>query len=251
MAKKKQVKKKKAKEAFVIKSQGTPLPDGPDAITKKVALDIYIGTIKRHPLLSRERELSIAKRYYKDKRKEDAQLLVLSNLRLVVKLAYEYVQSGIHILDLIQEGNIGLLQAVRGFDPYKGVKLSSYASYWIRAYIRSFILKNWSLVKIGTTKAQRKLFYQLQKEKNRLEAMGIRPEVKYLAEKLDVKEKEVVEMDQRLSGRDLSLYNPAHKNDEDGETLIQSVRDKTEQIDDRLAKQEVQDEFLERLNSFE
>ncbi len=214
-------------------------------------LQAYLQTIKRHPLLSPPKELEVAKRYYDEKDPEAARLLILSNLRLVVKIAYDYVRSGFQILDLVQEGNIGLLQAVREYNPYRGVKFSSYASYWIKAYIRSFILKNWSMVKVGTTRSQRTLFYKLQKEKAKLEAMGITPQTHQLAERLHVKEKEVEEMSQRLSGRDVSLNAPLKSGDQDNHGLIQFMGDDSPSADEQISAHEIQTEFKERLNAFE
>jgi RNA polymerase sigma-32 factor len=222
-----------------------------ESTEKSEALQNYLRSLKNYPLLTPEREFEVAKKYVQDRDSASAQLLILSNLRLVVKIAYEYLRAGIHVLDLIQEGNIGLLQAVKEFDPYKGVKLSSYASYWIKAYIRAFIIKNWSLVKIGTTRSQRALFYKLQKEKNRLEQLGISPEPKYLAERLHVKEKEIIEMSQRLGGKDISLNTPMYSDDQTGDTLLQSLKDTSEGADEKLANKEVADEFVERLNAFE
>src|SRR5207248_2829576 len=129
-------------------------------------------------------------------------------LRLVVKIAYEYRRAYRNLMDLIQEGNIGLMQAVKRYDPYRGVKLSSYAAWWIRAYILRFILNNWRLVKLGTTQAQRKLFFNLNKEKQRLLSLGVDPSSAELAKRLDVPESEVTEMDRRLSGADVSLDAP-------------------------------------------
>ncbi|MDB5037142.1 MAG: polymerase sigma factor [Bacteriovoracaceae bacterium] len=246
--KKPRAKKVEKERALPAKTQSlVPIPA--ESTGKGEALQNYLTSIKTYPLLNAEKELEVATKYKKTQDPDSAQLLILSNLRLVVKIAYDYARAGIHILDLIQEGNIGLLQAVKEFDPYKGVKLSSYASYWIKAYIRAFILKNWSLVKMGTTRAQRSLFYKLQKEKNRLELLGIAPEPKYLAEKLQVKEREVIEMSQRLGGKDISLNAPLF--DDEGETLLQSVRDTSVGADEQLATKEVQDEFTERLNAFE
>ena len=131
-----------------------------------------------------------------------------ANLRLVVKLAYEYRRAYKNIMDLIQEGNIGLMQAVKRYDPYRGVKLSSYAAWWIRAYMLRFILNNWRLVKLGTTQAQRKLFFNLNKEKAKLAAMGIEPTPEVIADRLGVEPKEVVDMDRRLSASDASLDAP-------------------------------------------
>jgi RNA polymerase sigma-32 factor len=222
-----------------------------DAGTKSEALQVYLTNLKRYPLLSPSKELEIAKKVFDEKDPEASKLLILSNLRLVVKIAYGYLRSGFHVLDLVQEGNIGLLQAVKEYDPYRGVKFSSYASYWIKAYIRSFILRNWSLVKLGTTRAQRTLFYKLQKEKNKLEAMGLVPQTKYLADKLNVKETEVKEMSQRMSGRDLSLSSPLKSDEPEGDSLLNLIRDSSASADDQLAKREIEEEFTERLNAFE
>jgi RNA polymerase sigma-32 factor len=131
--------------------------------------------------------------------------LVTANLRLVVKIAYEYRRAYKNMMDLIQEGNIGLMQAVKKYDPYRGVKLSSYAAWWIRAYMLRFILNNWRLVKLGTTQAQRKLFFNLSKEKARLSALGIEPTDAEIAKRLNVSESEVSEMDKRLARSDASL----------------------------------------------
>ncbi|HSR12345.1 MAG TPA: sigma-70 family RNA polymerase sigma factor, partial [Thermodesulfobacteriota bacterium] len=145
----------------------------------------YLVEIRRFPLLTRPEEMELAKRWLEEKDRYAAYRLVVSNLRLVVKIAFEYQRAYSNILDLIQEGNLGLMQAVKKFDPYRDVKLSSYASWWIRAYILKFLIDNWSLVKIGTTQAQRKLFLRLKKEKGRLEAMGFDPGPKLLAGRLN------------------------------------------------------------------
>ncbi len=227
----------------------TPVPV--ESPSRTEALQAYIRSLKEYPLLSPQKESEIAKKYFDSKDKHAAQVLILSNLRLVVKIAYEYLRTGFHALDLIQEGNIGLMRAVQDYDPYRGVKFSSYASHWIKAYIRSFILSNWSLVKMGTTKAQRTLFYRLQKEKAKLEALGMRPEPKYLADKLHVKEQEVIDMSQRLSGKDVSLHAPMRGDDPDGDTLIHMLRQEGRGADDDLADEEIRMEFEERLNAFE
>ena len=168
-------------------------------------LQRYLLEIRKYKLLTREEERELAIRAKKGD-KEAAYKLVTSNLRLVVKIALEYHRYWTRsLLDLIQEGNIGLLQAVKKFDPYKGIKFSYYASFWIRAYILKYIMDNWKLVKVGTTQAQRKLFYNLAKEREKLISQGIIPETKLLAERLDVKEREVEEMSQRMDGWEISL----------------------------------------------
>jgi RNA polymerase sigma-32 factor len=169
------------------------------------ALQLYMREVQRHALLSPDEEHRLAVHYHKQEDVETAARLVTANLRLVVKIAYEYRRAYRNMMDLIQEGNIGLMQAVKRYDPYRGVKLSSYAAWWIRAYMLRFILNNWRMVKIGTTQAQRKLFFNLSKEKARLSAMGIEPTHAEIARRLNVDEKEVVEMDRRLARGDASL----------------------------------------------
>ncbi|TVQ80940.1 MAG: sigma-70 family RNA polymerase sigma factor [Bradymonadales bacterium] len=214
-------------------------------------LGAYLSAIGNYPLLSPEDEKKVAEKYHNTKDPEAARILVVANLRLVVKIANDYLQRGIQLLDLIQEGNVGLLQAVKDYDPYRGVKFSTYASYWIKAYIRQFILRNWSLVKIGTTKAQRALFYRLQKEKSRLEALGIEPEAKLLAERFEVKEREINEMTQRMGSRDLSLNTPIRSGQTDDLSLIHSLPDDQPEIDFSLAEREIESEFSRRLDHFE
>jgi len=169
-------------------------------------LDIYIAQINRYAILSADEEFRFAVKFKKYNDMEAAEKLVVSNLRFVVKIAHEYRNYGVKLADLIQEGNIGLMHAVKKFDPYKGYRLISYAVWWIRAYIQNFIIKSWSLVKIGTTQAQRKLFFKLGQAKRKLEALSQKnPEFGEIAESLGVKETEIEEMDQRLTYRDLSL----------------------------------------------
>lgn len=183
-------------------------------------LQLYIQDIRRYPLLSREEEHELAVRYLESGDLEAARRLVTSNLRLVVKIAHEYRRAHRNLLDLIQEGNVGLVQAVKKYDPYRGVKLSSYAAWWIRAYMLKFILNNWRLVKIGTTQAQRKLFFNLKKERDKLEALGFDASPKALAAALDVPEREVIDMERRLLQGDLSLDAPLGKDDDSGRSHL-------------------------------
>ena len=178
------------------------------------ALQAYMREVQRHPLLSADEEHKLAVQYQKGQDRDVAARLVTANLRLVVKIAYEYRRAYRNMMDLVQEGNIGLMQAVKRYDPYRGVKLSSYAAWWIRAYMLRFILNNWRLVKVGTTQAQRKLFFNLNKEKARLTAMGIEPSHAEIAKRLNVAESEVTEMDRRLARADASL--DATVNEADG-----------------------------------
>jgi RNA polymerase sigma-32 factor len=182
----------------------------------------YLTEISRYPLLSRAEEKTLAEKVFKDKDRDAARKLVVSNLKLVVKIALGYYNTYMNVRDLIQEGNIGLMQAVKKYNPYKGTKFSTYASFWIRAYMLKFIRNNWSLVKVGTTENQKKLFYGLEKEKRRLEAKGILPAPQLLASNLDVKQEEIEEMERRLTLTDVSLDQPAY---EDGdETMMDMVR---------------------------
>jgi RNA polymerase sigma-32 factor len=175
----------------------------------KNSLESYLIQINQFPLLTREEEFQLAVTYRKYNDIKAAQKLITSNLRFVVKVAFEYKSYGVKLLDLVQEGNIGLMMAVKKFDPYKGYRFISYAIWWIRAYIQNFIIKSWSLVKIGTTQAQKKLFYKIGKVRKALESEGDN-EKKYelLAKNLDVAKSDIVEMEQRMSSRDLSLDAP-------------------------------------------
>ncbi len=165
----------------------------------------YMAEVRRYPLLTREQEQALAVRYRETGDKRAAEALVTSNLRFVVKVAAEYSKFGARLIDLVQEGNVGLMHAVREFNPYKGVRLITYAVWWIRGYIQDYLMRQYSMVRIGTTQSQRKLFYRLQKEKDLLESMGEEPSVKLLSTRLGVSEADVESMTQRMQGRDVSL----------------------------------------------
>jgi RNA polymerase sigma-32 factor len=209
------------------------------ALVKFDPLQRYLSEISRYRLLTREEERELGIRVQQHGDREAAYALVTSNLRLVVKIALEFQRVWMqNLLDLIQEGNIGLMQAVRKFDPYKNVKFSYYASFWIKAYILKFIMDNWRLVKIGTTQGQRKLFFKLKKEKQKLIDQGFDPKPKLLSERLGVSEREIVDMDQRLDGWDLSLDAP-FKDDSDTER-IEFLSTPSESIEDKVAKKEIE-----------
>lgn len=176
-------------------------------------LETYMREVQAHKLLSPEEERTLAVRYTETQDVDAAARLVTAHLRLVVKIAYEYRRAYRNMMDLIQEGNMGLMQAVKKYDPYRGVKLSSYAAWWIRAYMLRYILANWRLVKLGTTQAQRKLFFNLNKEKARLSAMGIEPSNAEIARRLEVTESDVDEMEKRLARGDASLDAPVNEGD--------------------------------------
>ncbi|HEY6395807.1 MAG TPA: RNA polymerase factor sigma-32 [Candidatus Binataceae bacterium] len=182
-------------------------------------LNRYLAEIRRFPLLTREEETEIAKRYDKTHDPDDAYRLVTANLRLVVKLAYQFARASRNVLDLIQEGNVGLMEAVKNFDPYRGIRFPSYAVWWVRAYIYRYLINNWRLVKIGTTQAQRKLFFNLRKESERLEAEGFTPRPQLLARRMGVKESEVREMQERMGQSEVSLDQPVNAGTEDTRLL--------------------------------
>ena len=182
--------------------------DSASSIERFDALSTYLREVQRHPLLSPEETQSLAVKFLGTQDAAVAARLVTANLRLVVKIAYEYRRAYKNIMDLIQEGNIGLMQAVKRYDPYRGVKLSSYAAWWIRAYILRFILNNWRLVKLGTTQAQRKLFFNLRKKRAELAALGIEPTNAEIAKQLNVPESEVEDMEVRLQASEKSLDAP-------------------------------------------
>jgi RNA polymerase sigma-32 factor len=189
----------------------------PQSIAKMDAMAVYLRQIQRHRLLTPEETHELAVRFRETEDPAAAAKLVTSNLRLVVKIAYEYRRAYKNIMDLVQEGNIGLMQAVKRYDPYRGVKLSSYGAWWIRAYILRFILNNWRLVKLGTTQAQRKLFFNLRKTRAELQARGIDPSDAEVAKRLNVSETEVSEMEVRLSSGEKSLDAPV--GDSDGRSM--------------------------------
>lgn len=218
-----------------------PVPAADRDVGPGDALTRYLAELRHHAPIPREEEHALAVRWVEEGDREAARRLVLANLRLVVKIAMEYRRTWTNVLDLIQEGNVGLLQAVQRFDPYQGVKLSSYAVYWIRAYVLKYLLDNIRLVRLGTTRAQRKLFFRLNKEKRELERLGFEVEPRLIAERLDVSEDDVRDMEQRLGQSDLSIDAPVR--DEEGSAtygdfLASGVRS---------AEQDVADEELRRV----
>ena len=207
----------------------------------------YLSEVSKYPVLTREEELEISTRVFKEKDKAAAQKLAISNLKLVVKISLEYYNTYLNILDLIQEGNVGLLHAVKKYNPYKGTKFSTYASFWIRAYILKYIMDSWSLVKVGTTQGQRKLFYRLNKEKQKLEALGVYPAPKLLASTLDVKEEEVEDMEKRLAYTDISLEAPVH--DESDDTIMDMMKS-GENVEEVVAEKEKSEIIAKKVTEF-
>ncbi len=203
----------------------------------KNSLQAYLLQINQFPLLTQEEEFKLAVRYRKYNDIEAAHKLITSNLKFVVKVAFEYKSYGVKIQDLVQEGNIGLMMAVKKFNPYKGYRFISYAIWWIRAYIQNFIIKTWSLVKIGTTQAQKKLFYKIGKVRKALESDGA-GEKKYerLAKDLDVTKGDIIEMEQRMAARDLSLDAPFDEGQE--LTHLELLRENSPDQEEAIAQEE-------------
>src|ERR671921_2382640 len=203
------------------------------AVVPVTALQQYLAEVRRYPYLSKEEELRLFEEYRTQGSREAAVKLIMANLRVSVAIAYEYLHTGGDHMDLIQEGNIGLMQAIKKFDPSKNVRFYAYAAWWTRAYILRYLLNNYRLVKIGTTQDQRRLFYNLRKEKAKLEREGFAPDTKLLADRLNVRERDVIEMDQRLGSWELSLDQPIGQ-ENDG-TLMDVLSAHEQPADEKLA----------------
>ena len=231
------------------KNLPVPKASSGNAVTKYDPLQSYLSEISQYRLLTREEEVELGIRIQEHEDSDAAYELVTANLRLVVKIALDFQRVWMqNLLDLIQEGNIGLMQAVRKFDPYKNVKFSYYASFWIKAYILKFIMDNWRLVKIGTTQGQRKLFFKLKKEKQKLIEQGFDPKPKLLADRLGVSQKEIIDMDQRLDGWDVSLDAPL-KEDSDTER-IEFLNAESDSAEDQVARKELETLLHNKVETF-
>ena len=242
----------------IIKHKKPQRKEAKKEIVSYDPLQRYLSEIRQYPKLSKEEEFELAKKYRDSGDLDAAYKLVMANLKLVVIIAKEYQRNVQKIVDLIQEGNIGLMEAVKKFDPFKETKFSSYAVYWIRAYMLRYLINNVRLVKVGTTQAQRKLFYNLKKEQAKLEREGFVAEAKLLAKRLNVKESEVIEMQQRLALPDLSVDAPINKNEEGANTLHSVLSDDSESIEQKVIKEDFAnalriaiDEFKENANEKE
>ncbi len=223
------------------------------AISPNDPLRQYLEEVKRHPLLSPEEEIELVQRMTEKGDIEAAKRLVSANLRLVVKIAFEYRSVYANVMDLIQEGNIGLMKAVSKYDPSKGARLGYYSTWWIRSYILKYLLDNFRLVKVGTTQAQKKLFYHLMREKQRLEAQGLDAGPKLLAQKLDVKESEVVEMQQRLgsTGAEMSIDTPIRPDSSSTATHGDLIVDESaNQTEEKLIENELLHVLTEEIPTF-
>ncbi len=238
-------------DAIAAQLRAAPAPAGSTALARRDPLAAYMGEVRRHPLLTRDEEHELAVRWVEQGDREAGRTLVTSNLRLVVKIAHEYRRAYQNLLDLVQEGNVGLVRAVQKFDPYRGVKLSTYSGWWIRAYILKYILNNWRLVKIGTTQNQRKLFFNLRKQREALLAAGVDPTPERIAKELDVSPREVMEMERRMAAPDVSLDAPLGTEDgSDGRTRLDLIEDHHADPENRVDAAEFKDLLQEKLRKF-
>ena len=219
------------------------------SLIPSTALNRYLAEVRRYPFLSKEEEIQLFHEYRVQGNREAAVKLILANLRVSIAIASEYAHTGADQMDLIQEGNVGLMQAIKKFDVARNVRFYAYAAWWVRAFILRYLLNSHRLVKIGTTQEQRKLFYNLRKEKAKLERLGFVPDAKLIADRLQVRERDVVEMDQRLGGWELSLDQPI--NPEDGEsTFLDLLPAQTPAIDESLAEDQLRILFRQKLGEF-
>lgn len=218
------------------------------ALTPTTTLSRYLAEVRRYPFLSKEEEIQLFHEYQQLGTREAAVKLILANLRVSVKIASEYGLAGLDQMDLIQEGNVGLLQAMKKFDPTKNVRFYAYAAWWVRAFVLRYLVNNFRLVKIGTTQEQRRLFYNLRREKAKLERQGYIPDPKLLADRLNVRERDVVEMDQRLGSWELSLDQPMT---EDGEGTFHDLLPTIQTpVDDQLGHTQLRLLFRKKLAEF-
>ncbi|MDL1955480.1 MAG: RNA polymerase factor sigma-32 [Candidatus Desulfofervidus auxilii] len=222
---------------------GTIVPPSGAAIVQR-----YLWEINRYPILTPEEEFRLAKLYKEKHDREAAFKLITSNLRLVVKIALEFQHFWVsNLMDLIQEGNIGLMMALKKYDPDKGIRFSYYATFWIKAYILKFILDNWRLVKIGTTQAQRKLFYNLYKEKEKLAQLGYEPMPQLIAQRLQVRESDVIEMEQRMGSSEVSLDAPLSADTDD--SLVEVIPAQSETPEESWANAEIKELLRKKIDS--
>jgi len=214
------------------------------------SLERYMGEISQYEILTREEMDDLAMRVHERNDRSAAYRLISANLRLVVKVAKDFQKFWMqNFMDLVQEGNIGLIKATKKYDPYKGVKFSYYATYWIRAYILKFLMNNWRLVKLGTTQAQRKLFFSLNKEKKLLESQGFEAEPDLLAKRLKVKRSEVVEMSNRMIHNEISLESPVGQ--ESDEEQIGFIPAREPSIEDSLCLKDMKTKLHDFLKTMQ
>lgn len=243
-----------SRDEFLPVTKTPSLPASFDRKSSEVSirdpLQLYLREIARFPMLKPDEELELARRVRDENDQDAAFRLVSSHLRLVVKIAMDFQRRWMqNALDLVQEGNVGLMKAVQKFDPEKGIKFSYYAAFWVKAYILKYIMDNWRMVKVGTTQTQRKLFYNLNKERQRLQTMGFDPTTELLSEKLDVSPTDIEEMDQRLSRNDMSLNAPI--GEESDATRMDFLPALDPGVEEKLANDEITEILLQNIRGIE
>ena len=235
-----------------VKGVTTPAEDEEHSVAVYDPLHHYLMEVRKYPFLTREEEnhLAISSKSPNEDALQAITDLVLSHLRLVASIAMEYRHLPIDTMDLIQEGNIGLMQAIKKFDPYRNIRVATYAAWWIRAYILKYLIQNWRLVKIGTTEVQRKLFFNLSKEREKLERLGFVAGPKLLADRLNVKEQDVIEVEQRMRwGVEVSL-DATHKNEDGETTLMETLPSHEEGVEEKVSREQLTALFQAKLKEF-
>jgi RNA polymerase sigma-32 factor len=237
--------KKPRRVASTMPALSTPR----ESMPARDLLNHYLAELRKYPLLTPEEEKEVAIAYYEHGDQAAGERLVTANLRLVVKLAFQYHRQWSNVLDLIQEGNVGLVQALSRYDPYRGIRFSSYAQYWIRAMILRFLMDNYRLVRLGSTRAARQLFFQLRKERERLIKEGLQPKTRLIAERLNVSEKEVIAVDRHMRAPAMSIDAPLKEGE--GRALVDIIGDADESgPENNVLRGQLQDVVKEKLGIF-
>jgi len=236
---------------IVPRDPDLPRGEAAGAIAPEDPLRRYLAEIRSYPRLTREEENELAVRYVQKGDHAAAQKLATSSLRLVVRIAMDYRRSYLNLLDLIQEGNIGLLQGIRKYDPYRGVPFSAYAGYWIRAYLLKYLLDHWSLVRVGTTNIRRRLFYNLKREQERLRGLGVEAGPKLLAKNLGAEESDVIEVSQALQGRDVSIDQPVGRpGEEQDRSVWETMAADIPGPEELVSRKEMQEILKSKISAF-
>lgn len=231
----------------LLEEKSSAPEESPNQLVPLDPLAAYLAEIRKYKPLSAEEEHELAVRYRETGDVESAYVLVTSNLQQVVAIAMTFKREFQNLLDLIQEGNIGLMHAVKKFDPFRGIRLPTYASWWIKAYILKYILDNWRLVKVGTTNIRRKLLYNLRKEKQKLEEAGFYPSTRLLAEKFGTSETNIVAVERSIGATDVSLQAPA--GGEDGRSMVIDILPSEEEsLEDRLSARQIRELVKNKVN---
>lgn len=233
-----------------VPTSSVPALRGSRTASRASPLDTYLSEMGRYPLLTPEEERELTLAYYERQDPKAGRKLVVHNLRLVVKMAYKYRRAWANVLDLIQEGNVGLVEAVQRFDPYKGAKFSTYATFWIRAYMLRYLLEHSRTVRISRTRVGRKLFFQLARERSKLQAMGIEPSTKLLAERLDVKQEDLEEVVKHMDQPEVRLDAPLSSDDPGGGTVLDGMEAYQDTPEAEAFKNEFAAEVSDALASF-